>query len=97
MNNEITIKHQELQNIDAKFQQISNDLDNAKAQKKQMGFNPAEAGGFTAGQAIYGFSSAYEELIQVISSLTSSTEVFLLNIGNAFKEADETASAELKK
>ena len=97
MSIETTINYQELKNGKAKLQQISSDLDNARSKKNEMVFNQNEIGGLTAGQAVYGFSSIYEELISVTSTLASNTESFLADVGVVFKEADDSAANEIKK
>lgn len=97
MNKETEVKYLELENGSAKLQQIEADLDNAKLQRKKMCFIKTEVGGFTAGQAVYGFSSIYDDLIGVTRSLTKNTESFLADVGVAFKAADDASANEIKK
>lgn len=94
---ETNVKYQELINGQTKLQGIGDNLGNASEKLKKITFNTKEIGGSTAGQAVYGFASIYDQLISEMTSLVFHTVEFLADVGIVFGMADEAAAKEIEK
>lgn len=90
MGKETFVKYKELLIEKNKLKQIESDLGNARLYQEKIVFLREETGGLTAEQAVYGFSSMYNQTIDLLSSLSQNTESFLENIGEHFENVDES-------